>query len=366
MKIKRSLWAALLCLLLPVSAQAAQVDSGSSYSFGPQDFGEETAGIFLTELPKNGKCFLQERVLRPGDALTREQLESMTFVPELTESDTQAQISYLPITDTCGAQTTLSLGIRGKENKPPEAEDSSLETYKNLANTGMLSARDPEGEKLTFTVTRQPRRGTVELKEDGSFTYTPKSNKVGVDSFAYTASDPQGKTSREATVTITILRPTEPDDYADTQGADCFTAQWMRSSGIFTGETLAGQRCFQPEKEVTRGEFLTMVVKTLSIPVEDTPHMEELSNLPRWLRPYAAAALRSGLTEKGIWKTGSWDSEETLTGADAAALLCGALDLDGEAGDWIQMLSDRGIDLPDTAVTRSQAAGALYRLSKLV
>lgn len=366
MKIKRSLWAVLLCLALPVSARAAQVDSGSVYCFGPQDFGEEITGAFLTALPENGKCFLQERLLRPGDVLTKEQLENMTFVPEQTETDIQAQLSYLPISDTCGAETTLSLGIRGKENKPPEAEDSSLETYKNLANTGVLSARDPEGEKLTFTVTRQPRRGTVELREDGSFTYTPKSNKVGVDSFAYTASDPGGKTSREATVTITILRPTEPDDYADTQGADCFAAQWMRSSGIFTGETLAGQRCFQPEKEVTRGEFLTMVVKTLSIPVEDTPNMEQLSNLPRWLRPYAAAALRSGLTEKGIWKTGSWDSEETLTGLDAAALLCSALDLDGEEESWISILADRGIELPEAAVTRAQAAGALYRLSKLV
>lgn len=366
MKINRALWAAALCLALPVSTRAAQVDSGSSYCFGSRDFGEEISGIFLTELPENGKCFLRDRELRPGDALTREQLEGMTFVPELTETDAWAQLSYLPITDTCGARTTFSLGIRGKENKPPEAEDGSLETYKNLANTGVLSARDPEGEKLTFTVTRQPRRGTVELREDGSFTYTPKSNKVGVDSFAYTASDPQGKTSREATVTITILRPTEPDDYADTQGADCFTAQWMRSSGIFTGETLAGQRCFQPEKEVTRGEFLTMVVKTLGIPLEDAPNMEALSNLPKWLRPYAAAALRSGLTEKGIWKTGGWDSGEALTGADAAALLCSALDLDAEADAWLPMLADRGIDLPETAVTRAQAAGALYRLSKLV
>ena len=36
---------------------------------------------------------------------------------------------------------------------------------------------------------------------------------MGVDSFVYTAADPAGKTSREATVTITILKPTEAAQY---------------------------------------------------------------------------------------------------------------------------------------------------------
>ena len=102
------------------------------------------------------------------------------------------------------------------------------------------------------------------IGENGAFTYTPKNNKVGVDSFAYTATDPQGKVSREATVTVTILRPTEPTAYTDTFGRSCaFSAEWMRSTGIFAGETLAGSPCFFPEKNVTKGEFLTMVVKTL-------------------------------------------------------------------------------------------------------
>ena len=365
MKIKRFVGTALLCLALPLSVSAQQMDSGSVYCFGPQDFGEEIQGVFLMEVPENGRCFLADRVLRPGDVLTKQQVENMTFVPEHTEADAQAELTYLPIGDSLGAQTTFSLGIRGKENKAPEAEDSSLETYKNLANTGRLLASDPEGEPLTFTVTRQPRRGTVEIKEDGSFTYTPKSNKVGVDSFAYTASDPGGKTSREATVTITILRPTEPENYADTQGTDCcFSAQWMCATGIFSGETLAGQRCFQPEKKVTRGEFLTMVVKTLSIPVEDVPQLDSLSDYPQWLRPYAAAALRFGLTDRGIWKTG-WQSDQDLTGNEAAALLCGALDLDGEEESWIPMLEEKGIDFSQTPVTRAQAANALYRLHQL-
>ena len=66
-----------------------------------------------------------------------------------------------------------------------------METYKNLPNKGKLKVTEPEGEHMVFTVVRQPKRGQVVINEDGSFEYTPKKNKVGVDSFTYTATDPE-------------------------------------------------------------------------------------------------------------------------------------------------------------------------------
>ena len=69
------------------------------------------------------------------------------------------------------------------------AESSSFETYKNLEATGTLKAKDPEGGKLTYTVVQAPKRGEVVLGEDGAFTYTPKKNKVGTDSFSFTVTD---------------------------------------------------------------------------------------------------------------------------------------------------------------------------------
>lgn len=357
---------ALLVLLCPMRAQAAAAESGSVYCFSQEDFAQATQGAALLETPDTGRLCYGTRVIRPGDVLTREQLEKLTFVPYQTEEDSQATIRMLPVSETgIGQETALTLGIRGKENKPPVAEDSVLETYKNLSNSGVLRASDPEGERLSYLVTRQPRRGEVEIREDGSFTYTPKSNKVGVDSFAYTASDPGGAVSREATVTITILRPTEPTAYTDTLGTDCsFTAEWMRSTGIFSGERLAGNPCFQPGKNVTKGEFLTMVVKTLSIPVEDTANSQYAGNLPQWLRPYATAALRAGLMDLEPWK-GQWTADEPVSNEDAAALLCSALDVDASEEERFAVLEEREIDLPQGALTRAYAANALYRLSVL-
>ena len=358
----------LLLLAVPMSAAAADVDSGGVYCFGAQEFGEDLEGVCLRQVPSSGTLRLGNRVLRPGDVLTREQLDAVTYTPERTEDDAVETFSYLGI-DERGLleQTSLTLGIRGKENKPPIAEDSALETYKNLANTGMLRAKDPEGEMLTFTVTRQPRRGEVTIGENGAFTYTPKNNKVGVDSFAYTATDPQGKVSREATVTVTILRPTEPTAYTDTFGRSCaFSAEWMRSTGIFAGETLAGSPCFFPEKNVTKGEFLTMVVKTLSVPVEDTVDAKLGGNIPQWLRPYATAALRAGLTAGTPWQ-GDFEASDAVTAQDAAALLCACLDLDAEPEAHLAALEECGLSLPDREnLTREDAANVLYQLSGLL
>ena len=222
----------------------------------------------------------------------------------------------------------MTIAIRGKEDKAPVAEDSAAETYKNLPLNGKLKVSDPEGQPLVYTVTRQPKRGEVAIGEDGSFTYTPKKNKVGVDSFVFTAADPAGNVSREATVTITILKPTDAKQYTDTIGKDCrFAAEWMKNTGIFVGESLGDHACFSPEKEVTRGEFVTMMVHALEIPVEEevtfTGYTDEI---PQWFRPYLAAAVRSGLTAD-LPDQETFGADTAISGAEAAVMLQSALDL---------------------------------------
>ena len=233
-----SLSAALCLGLLALPADALEVDCDTTYCFSPADFSgqEDLKGICITDLPEAniGTVMLGTRVLRPGDILTADQVAQMTFCPLRTETDRSAEVGYLPIYEkSLAPSAVMGISVRGKEDKAPVAEDLTAETYKNLPTTGRLKVTDPEGQAMTYTVTRQPKRGTVTIAEDGSFTYTPKKNKVGVDSFTFTATDPAGKVSREATVTITILKPSDAAQYTDTIGRDCrFTAEWMRHSGI--------------------------------------------------------------------------------------------------------------------------------------
>lgn len=367
---------ALSCALtLAAPALAAEVDCEATYCFTQQDFSEEElSGICITALPRaqTGTVMLGSRVLRPGDILTAQQVAQMTFSPLKTDEDQVAQMEYLAIYENrVEPAAVMTLSIRGKEDKAPVAQDSALETYKNLPGEGKLLANDPEEQALTYTLVRAPRRGDVQLREDGSFTYTPKKNKVGVDSFTYTAVDPAGNVSREATVTVQILKPTDARQYQDTVGKECrFAAEWMRNTGLFVAESVGGEACFQPEKTVSRGEFLTMLVNLLELPVEEAA-------APEWVQPYLDAAIRSGLVSG--WQAESFAMEEPITGAEAAVALQSALDLSAEEleltvgeelPDWaatsLAVMAANGVELEAEAhMTRAQVAQTLYKISRM-
>ena len=367
--------AAALCL--PVLA--AEVDCDSVYCFTDGDFQEEVVGICITDLPEahTGTVLLGSRVIRPGDILTAGQLSMLTFSPLWTQEDLSAEVSYLPIYENRVAQeATTTIAIRGKQDKAPIAEDSAIETYKNLENGGRLKAADPEGQPLTYTVTRQPKRGAVEIHEDGTFTYTPKKNKVGVDSFTYTATDPAGNVSREATVTIQIVRPTDAAMYTDTAGTDClFTAEWLKNTGIFAGEQVGDDYCFSPERAVSRGEFLAMTMQALGIPTDAQAEATGFEDeCPTWLKRYLAAAQRSGLVRGYATETGAeFRPNDPITGAEAAAMISMALELpntvineDRDLPVWaataLATVNDHGIAFTNTdTVTRAQAANAIYQ-----
>ena len=174
---RRRMISFLMALTLPfgcaVGALAVEVESGDVYCFSSGDFSqneeEPVVGVCILELPESGAVLLGRRVVRPGDILTAGQLETLTFEAAPTETDTAAQVSYLPIYENrVEPQAVLTFSIRGREDKAPVAEDFSLETYKNIPNEGALKVKDPEGQAMTYTLVRQPRRGTVEIREDGT------------------------------------------------------------------------------------------------------------------------------------------------------------------------------------------------------
>lgn len=392
--------ARFVCLLLSAccllglcgSAMAAEVDCDTIYCFTSHDFSQSEdplLGICITELPKanTGTVLLGTRILREGDILTADQVAQMTFTPLSTEVDTQAQITYLPIyQDRVERSATMTLAIRGKKDEAPVAVDSSIETYKNVPNEGVLKVSDPEGKTLTYTLVRSPKRGEVVLNEDGSFVYTPKKNKVGVDSFVFTATDPAGNVSREATVTVQILKPTSAARYTDTVGMNCrFEAEWLRNTGLFEGEKINGQECFFPGKPVSRDQFLAMMVKVLDVPTQNANYEELSVDAPNWLKPYLAAALRAGLTA-GLpaEETVQFFTDAPITGAEAAVMLQNALDLSmtqeamasyeemdqTEIPAWaaasLAVMNCNGVSMDATdTLTRADAAQVLYQVSRL-
>ena len=84
--------------------------------------------------------------------------------------------------------TNLTFNI-GSNNKPPVAMNDINSTLKGLAVSGnvLTNDSDPNFNALTVSTTpvQAPSNGTVVLNANGTYTYTPNANFVGVDVFTY-------------------------------------------------------------------------------------------------------------------------------------------------------------------------------------
>ncbi len=389
-----ALLALLAAGLLTASATAAELEAvcGTDYRFSPADFSDVAlTGVFVTDIPDQSVGLLRcgDRLVRPGDAFCADALSTLRFTPA-GDRRAEAVIGYLPVAeDGVGAAQVLKLQIASSKNEPPAAKDAALQTYKNIPNSGTLEATDPEGEALQFTLSSAPKRGTVDLAPDGTYTYTPAKNKVGKDSFTFTAVDPAGNVSQEATVAIEILKPTDKLTYGDMSGdPDQFEALWLHCAGLWSGETVAGVPCFGPDKPVTRGEFLVMAAKLTGLEPDETQLASGFADeqeAPAWMRPYIVSALRAGVISGASSDHGLvFRPDDDLTGAEAAVILRNILRLpevqdaaafpeDSTVPAWaetaVSALHDVGVELDSSAcagaVTRREAARLLYAVGQL-
>lgn len=387
----------LLAALLTTgaSAKAITVNSTDRFCFSGEDFtsADTDEGIFLTSLPKASVATVYhgDRILRAGDALPVSALGQLTMTTHcVTAKDTA--IGYYTVSNgMVSGMKELKLSILPKKNDPPTVENGTLETYRNIANSGTLQVTDPENGKMTFSIVTQPKRGTVELHEDGTYTYTPFENKVGKDSFTFTATDEAGNTSEEGKITIEIKKPTDKQVYADMAGDDdAFTAMWLKDQGLFTGSKVGGNLCFEPEKAVSRGEFLVMAMNVVEAEAKSsamTTGFADEADTPEWLQPYIVSALADGMisgtqSEDGI----CFLPQAELTRAEATVMLQNMLQLPVSnvqsvaafeeapmpvwAKDAVSALSAAGIRLDMTdaeaAMTRRDAARVLYQVSQLM
>ena len=116
----------------------------------------------------------------------------------------------------CSAAALVKITVRGVNDAPVAAADSYSmreDGFLSIQPRGVLSNdRDPEGSGLVVAgITNKPDHGYLNIDRDGSFTYNPKDNFRGKDSYTYLAGDASG--SRDAaTVTITVQSLPDPPD----------------------------------------------------------------------------------------------------------------------------------------------------------
>ena len=113
--------------------------------------------------------------------------------------------------------------VQADGNCAPQASDDQYATNENsalvISAPGILANDyDVDGDALTATLENGVTHGTLSLKNDGSFSYTPDTGFTGTDVFTYLASDGE-LTSSSAEVTIAVSEV----NYAPTAYADAYT-----------------------------------------------------------------------------------------------------------------------------------------------
>ena len=225
------------------------------------------------------------------------------------------------------AQALFGLGKSKPETVSPEngptARDLEIRTYRGIPYLGQLEAADPDGGELTFAIVTQPKKGTVTV-EGANFTYTPKENAAGGDSFTYSAANSAGAVSLPATVTVTIEKTRSGVTYADTGEATATAAQDLAERGVFTGAKIGDKWYFEPDRTVSRGEFLAMVLETAGAEptaVTMTGFCDDEA-IPAWAKAYAAAGVADGIiqgvsTAEGV----AFQGDDPITFNEAATVL---------------------------------------------
>lgn len=319
---------------------------GDTVTFSDQDFSVQNGdGIKLTSItitalpdPGAGTLTLGGQPLAADSVVEASALAGLRFQSLSQPSVTTTSFSFLPTFDD-GTQaqqpTTVTLYLLTAANEPPIARNMDLSTYKNVAITGYFDAVDSEGDTLTFQLMDTPARGAVTLAEDGSakFVYTPYENKTGKDSFTYVAIDSAGNTSSEAKVTIQINKPDTKVTYADMEGDPAHKASIrLAEEGIFVGSYLNGEYFFDPDRPVTRAEFLTMAMATVGMaPLEDvtTTGFTDDAAIPTWAKGAVSAAVMAGVIQGSRDDSGApvFVASENITQGEATVMLDQLLNL---------------------------------------
>jgi hypothetical protein len=110
-------------------------------------------------------------------------------------------VAYNTSGQTSANAAEVSYTVPGTPNQAPLAEGFSISTVEDTNAAATLSAIDPDGDAVTYTVVSAPAKGTL-TGTAPNLTYRPTANATGNDSFTYRASD--GSLNSD-TVTVSIV-----------------------------------------------------------------------------------------------------------------------------------------------------------------
>ena len=257
-------------------------------------------------------------------------------------------LSFAASDDTKPTEATMSVSVNGSDyavtcrlylldrlNYTPTVAlapviSLRIETYKDLTTAGTMSAYDPEGDEITYEITRYASHGRISLTDchTGAYVYTPDPGYVGQDSFDYVVRDRYGNYSTSATVSILVSARPASVTYADIDGegnaaAILAVSEW----GLMNGTRVGSETYFKPSASVSRLEFLVTAMEAAGITAETVataaaPELADMESIPEAMRSYVSYAMQKGyIGGKSVDGKLYFRPDEQIARAEAAVVL---------------------------------------------
>ena len=310
---------------------------GKELSFSRDDFSRflnlsSVSDITFTSVPPetHGKLFVGNTVLRSGQTVSGSNLSLISFRPDSKEL-TETSFRFSP--NGAAYDVECNLYFLDEVNYAPTvsiAPTLSLDahTYENVAHYGRLSAYDPDGDSCVFEIVSYPRRGRLVLNDKitGEYLYLPDENYVGKDKFCYVAHDKYGNYSAAAEVNVSVSRVATPTRFVDmTDSMAHASAIKLAEEGIMSGTQIGDGYYFQPDKSVSRGEFVVLAMRALGIKDVNSIRVSGFyddDDIPPAMKGYIAAAHELGyINGKEIGGKLCFMPNEDITRAEAAVIV---------------------------------------------
>lgn len=313
--------------------------SGRTLTFASADFDRalgttDYASITVTALPSEeaGTLALGEMKVQVGQTVKREYLSKLTFSPKSKDTG-EAFFSFTACDADGGAialGASLECHVRLLEsvNETPTATGTSaVQTMAGVPVFGTLGASDPEGDALTYILTKAPAHGTVTQagSDAGSFRYLPTSGYTGSDSFRYVVRDEYGNYSKECTVSVTVRARVVDLEYKDMENNVAYNAALTAAAEAWMLGSMSGNGMyFNPNQTVSRGEFVAMALKACKIPLSGLTDtcFDDNDSIPSSVRSYVAEAQERGFVVGSFEGDGLYfHADKPITRAEAAVIL---------------------------------------------
>ncbi|MGN1346512.1 MAG: S-layer homology domain-containing protein [Eubacteriales bacterium] len=364
--------------LMNLSEEVTMVQSGlvsGDITFTAADFQNALGGtvdsITITALPpaSAGTLLLGDSPVLTNQMISREALSKLRFVPGRDCIETSFRFKsggeysvdcLLRYTDSVNLAPVIARTSDVKTSASTAGADH-LWTQQDITAYGTLSASDPEGDPITFEITRYPQNGLLRLTNpsSGDYCYTPCDGVTGEDSFSYVVRDEWGNYSAEASVIVDIDKAAADLVFADMDGHWAHNAALvMAAENAMDVEAVDGILYFHPDEEITREEFLVTVMKALGAG-DIEPCMTvfaDQNEMAASSTGYVARAYDLGIIKGVKEKDGLYfRPASSITRAEAAVMLNAILGV--KEPDTVPVFADNS-SVP------AWAKGSLYALSE--